>query len=84
MELKSKVGVFSKATSLFYSPPDVTTKEYVAIDFFCLLSVERWGFDTSSKVYLRFDVDELGSFVSCHGPMICIDRFAIKLVLNRA
>ena len=68
---------FLKTKLLLYSPPDIASKDYVLIEFFCLVSIERWGFDTSSQVYLRFAAPELGTFYSCHGPMILTQRFAV-------
>ena len=66
---------FSKSEPLLFSPPDRINEEYVWIDFFCLVSTERWGFDESSKVYLRFVAPELGTFCTCHGPMTQTQRF---------
>ena len=73
---KSKMGHFdfSKTEPLLYSPPDTTSDNYVKIEFFCLLSIERWGFDKTSKVYLRFTAPQLGTFSTCHGPMTLTQR----------
>ena len=68
---------FSKTEPLLYSPPEIASTEYVIIEFFCLVSIERWGIDKSSKVYLRFAAPELGTFYTCHGPMILTQRFVI-------
>ena len=68
---------FSKTEPLLFSPPDGISEDYVWIDFFCLASTERWGFDKYSKVYLRFAAPALGTFQTCHGPMDCIQRFEI-------
>lgn len=75
--LKSKMGKFdfSKTEALLYSPPEITNTEYVIIEFYCLASIERWGLDESSKVYLRFTAPELGTFHTCHGPMTLTQRF---------
>ena len=67
----------SKAGPLLYSPPDTINKDYVWIDFFCLVSCDRWRLNESSKVYLRFCAPELGTFYTCHGPMIHTKRFVI-------
>ena len=68
---------FSKTEPLLFSPPDSVREDYVWIDFSCLASVERWGFDESSNVYLRFTAPALGTFHTCHGPMRCTQRFEI-------
>ena len=68
---------FTKAEPLLYSPPDVASTECVIIEFFCLVSIERWGIDESSKVYLRFVAPELGTMHTCHGPMTPTQRFVI-------
>ena len=78
--LKDKIGSFDFSQiepiePLLYSPPDTITKDYVCIDFFCLLSIERWCFDETSKVYIRFAAAELGTFSTCHGPMTPTKRF---------
>ena len=68
---KSNMGSFdfSKTVPLLFSPPDTIRKDYIWIEFFCLVSTERWHLDDSSKVYLRFAAPELGTFYTCHGPM---------------
>ena len=71
---------FSKTEPLLYFPPEITSTECVIIDFFCLVSIERWGFDESSKVYLRFAAPELGTFCTCHGPMTLTQRFVIHIL----
>ena len=68
---------FSKTEPLLYSPPEITSTEFVIIEFFCLVSIERWRLDVSSKVYLRFAAPELGTFYTCHGPMLLTQRFVI-------
>ena len=68
---------FSKTEPLLFSPPDSVSEDFVWIDFSCLASVERWGFDDSSKIYLRFAAPALGTFQTCHGPMRCTQRFEI-------
>ena len=75
--LKDKIGSFdfSQKEPLLFSPPDIITKDYVWIEFFCLLSIERWCFDESSKVYIRFAAAELGTLSTCHGPMTPTKRF---------
>ena len=60
---------------LLYSPPEISSAECVIIEFYCLVSIERWGFDEASKIYLRFSAQELGTFHTCHGPMIPTQRF---------
>jgi len=69
--LRNRMGYFggSKKEPLLYSPLDTQNGHCVEIDFFCLLSVEQWKFNESSKVYIRFAANELGTFCSCHGPM---------------
>ena len=62
--------MFANKQPLLYLPPDVKTKEYIILDFFCLVSIKQWGFTESSKVFLRFGAKELGTFDTCHGPMI--------------
>ena len=73
---------FSKIEPLLFSPPDRISEDYIWIDFFCLVSIERWGFDESSKVYLRFAAPELGKFYTCHGPMFLTQRFVIFIVTH--
>lgn len=68
---------FSKTEPLLYSPPEITSTECVVIEFYCLVSTEQWGLDKSSKVYLRFAAPELGTFYTCHGPMIPTERFVL-------
>lgn len=71
---------FSKTDPLLYEPPDTTCEDYINIEFFCLLSTERWGLDKSSKVYLRFGAPQLGTFDSCHGAMI-LKRFVPYVII---
>ena len=66
---------FSKTEPLLYSPPEITSTECVIMEFYCLVSIDRWGFDESSKIYLRFVAPELGTFYTCHGPMTPTQRF---------
>jgi len=73
------LGTFdnSKKEALLYSPPEVIQKDFVIVEFHCLVSIEQWHLDKSSKVYIRFAAKELGTFGSCHGPMLLKDkRFA--------
>ena len=81
--MKNKIGRFdfSSTEPLLYSPPEMTRAEYVTIEFYCLLSIERWGFDESSKVYLRFSAPELGTFFTCHGPMTSTQMLVICMIL---
>ena len=72
---------FSKTEPLLYSPPEITSTECVIIEFYCLASIERWGFEESSKVYLRFAAPELGTFCTCHGPMTLIQRFVCIVIV---
>jgi len=59
-----------KDDPLLYSPPETKSTDYVTVEFFCLLAVEQWKFeDNTSKVYLRFTANHLGTFHTCHGPM---------------
>ena len=46
--------------------------DFVRIEFHCLLSIKQWGFDNTSKVYIRFAAAELGDFEKDYGPMKCI------------
>ena len=62
--------------SLVFNPTETTAHEYVLIEFHCLLSAVQWGFNNSSKVYIRFDAPQLGRFKHCYGPMKRINRFA--------
>ena len=74
---------FSKIEPLLFSPPDRINEKYVWIDFFCLISLTRWGFDeSSSKVYLRFAAPELGTLYTCHGPMNPTQRFVMYVVIT--
>jgi len=43
--------------------------DFVRIEFHCLLSTKQWGFDSTSKVYIRFAAKELGDFKKDYGPM---------------
>ena len=70
-----------KDPPLVFSPPEITAHEYVFIEFHCLLSAVQWGFDHSSKVYIRFDAPQLGTFTHCYGPMKNINRFADYLFI---
>jgi len=70
---------FSRKEPLLYSPPDTTSEDYIFIEFFCLVSIERWGLNKSSKVYIRFNAPELGTFDSCHGPMSLAPRFVVDM-----
>ena len=72
---------FSQTEPLLYSPPEITSTECVIIEFYCLVSIERWGFDESSKVYLRFAAPELGTFYTCHGPMTLTQRFVYIVIV---
>jgi len=72
---------FTKIEPLLYSPPDTGNKDYVLINFFCLVSIERWKFNKSSQIYLRFSAPELGTYYSCHGPMIPTQRFAVYMII---
>ena len=70
--LTQTLGCFSakKDDPLLYSPPETKSTDYVTVEFFCLLAVEQWKFeDNTSKVYLRFTANHLGTFYTCHGPM---------------
>ena len=80
--LKDKIGTFgfSKAEPLLYSSPDIVTKGYVWIEFYCLVSIERWCFDKSSKVYIRFAAAELGTLYTCHGPMTLTKRLMLTIL----
>lgn len=80
-----KIGSFdfSQIEPLLYSSPDTLTKDYVWIEFFCLISIKRWCFDESSKVYIRFASAELGTWYTCHGPMTSTRRFVIFAILYR-
>ena len=80
---KSKIGSFdfTKTQPLLYSPPDITSADCVFIGFFCLASTERWDINESSKVYLRFAAPELGTFNTCHGPMIPTQRYVRSYAL---
>ena len=78
--LRKQLGTFdnSKKEALLYFPPETEQNDFVTVDFYCLLSIEQWHLDKSSKVYLRFAAKELGTFDSCHGPMLLKGkRFAI-------
>ena len=68
------MGKFINKQPLLYLPPDVKCKEYIILDFFCLVSTKQWGFAASSKVFMRFGAKELGTFDTCHGPMIPIQK----------
>ena len=50
----------------------VNSQSSVFIEFHCLLSIERWGFDNSSEVSIYFGHDNL----LC-GPMSRIKRFVV-------
>ena len=73
---------FTKAEPLLYSPPEITSTEYVTVEFYCLVSIERWHLDESSKVYLRFAAPELGTFYTCHGPMTLSQRFVMYIIIR--
>ena len=34
----------------------------------------QWGFTESSNVFIRFGAKELGTFATCHGPMVPIHK----------
>ena len=68
--LKGRLGDFTTKQPLLYVPPDIKSKDYISLDFFCLVSSKQWGFAaSSSKVFMRFCAKELGTFATCHGPM---------------
>ena len=81
--MRSKIGRFDFSSSepLLYSPPEISSVDYVTIEFYCLLSIERWGFDETSKVYLRFGSPELGTFFTCHGPMTSTQMLVIYMII---
>ena len=67
--------------SLIFNPPETKARDYLFIEFHCLLVAQQWGLDDSSQVFIRFAAAELGSFKHCYGPMDKIIRFADFLYL---
>ena len=70
--MKERLGCFdsNKKLPLLYSPPETRSEKYIILDFFCLVSIKQWGLTKSSNVFMRFGAKELGTFSTCHGPMI--------------
>lgn len=55
--------------TLVFNPPEMIIDHYIAVEFHCLLMTSQWGFEDSSKVFIRFGAPQLGDFNYCYGPM---------------
>ena len=59
--------IYSDSLLSYASSFEETIQDFVYIEFHCLLSIQQWGFDDSSQVFMRFAA--LQNFSCCYGPM---------------
>ena len=66
--------IFFRDPSVVFNPLVTEARDYITVEFHCLLESQQWGFDNSSKVFIHFTLPEFHYYDHRYGPMQKINR----------